>query len=105
MLNSGMESQGPHNDEQFGLRLVELRLAALLIDKPLLEGDGNPIDVPDLLDHLIGRAPELSETALLGEGSVAALHQIALGEFLGLPHRVLHAGARNAAMVLIGYLG
>ena len=100
-----MDPKGSDDVEQLGLKLVQLLLPAGGIGEPLLEANRNSIELLDLLEHSVGRAPELAESPLLGQRAVAALHQLSVREFLGSGDRLLDAGAGNAAVVLVGDLG
>ncbi len=75
------------------------------VEKPLLEANRNSIEVLDLLDHSVGRAPQLAVTPLLGQCAVTTLHQLAVREFLGFAHRILDAHARNTAVILVRDFG
>jgi hypothetical protein len=57
VLDARMQSQRPDDVEQLGLNLIELLLASGRIDHPLLEADGDPVQVLDLVDHLVGGVP------------------------------------------------
>jgi hypothetical protein len=101
ILDSGVEPKGSDDVQQILLRLVELRLAGFGLDDPLLEADRDPIELTDLLDHFVGCAAELAEAALLGQCTVAALHQLAFGKCLGFADGLIHTNAGHAAVVVV----
>jgi len=101
ILDSRVLSKRSDDVQEIALSLVELQLAGLGLDHPLLEANGNSVELPDLLDHLVGRAAELAEAALLGECTVTTLHQLAFGECLGFADGLIHADAGNAAVVVV----
>src|SRR6266566_1795044 len=97
-------SKSSHDVQELVLSLVELHLAAFRVEQALLQADGNSIQVLDLFDHLVGCAPELAEPPLLGQCAVTALLELVFRKVRGYAYSILHAGTRNAAVVLVRHL-
>src|SRR6266571_8653558 len=55
VLDAGVKLERLHDFQQIALSLIELQLATVGVDQPLLETDGDSVQVLDLRDHFIGR--------------------------------------------------
>src|SRR2546423_700812 len=105
VFDARMVAEAADNVHQLVLDLVELLLAAFLVQFALLQIDCDAIEVFDLVYHLVGRPAQLAEASLFRESAKAPLLHLGWRKFLRLAHRVEHADPWDSAVILISDLG
>jgi hypothetical protein len=96
---SGMNWQTADDRQNLILDLLDFLLAAFAVQHPGLETDHNPVQVLDLVDHLVGGASKSSEAPLFAKCAVTTVLQLSVRESSRFADRLLDGRSGNSPVI------
>ena len=96
---SSMDWQAADDRQNLILDLPDLLLPPFAVQHPGLETDHNPVQVFDLVDHLVGGAPKPSEPPLLAQCAVTTMLELSVREFSRFTDGLLDGRGGNSPMI------